>query len=375
MICCVYRRGRFYWGKLQLQHEAKVSRMSLGTTDRRIAQASLLQIAKEREMEHAGLLSPSSVREAATKPLAELVEAFLADLQVKGRSIGTLDKYRSNLSSCAAACRWQTLRDLTARSFCEWRSHSGLSRKTVNDTLAVLCTFCRWLVYQRHLADNPLAHIQRVDTRGMGGQFRRSVSTAELAALLAAAPAARRVVYLTAAHTGLRRKELASLRWADVVLDSAFVRVRASTAKNRRDAVLPLHPELVAALREYRPPHAAPFTPVFKFVPRISTFRRDLVAAGIAFLDGDGRRVDLHSLRVTYGTNLTLSGAAPRVVMELMRHSDIKLTMKIYTDVGRLPLADAVAKLPSLGAQAVCPETCPKTCPDAGLGQSGAVAS
>jgi integrase len=375
MICCVYRRGRLYWGKLQLPHELKVSRLSLGTTDRRIAQASLLQIAKEREMEHAGLLSPSSVREAASRPLSELVEAFLADLQVKGRTTGTLDKYRSNLTSCATACRWQFLRDLTARSFCEWRAHCELSRKTVNDTLAVLCTFCRWLVVQRHLAESPLALVQRVDTRGTGSQFRRSLSHAELSAVLAIAPPARRVLYLTAAYTGLRRKELRSLRWADLVLESSLLRVRAATSKNRKDAVLPLHPDLVAALKEFRPATAAPFTPVFKFVPRVSTFRRDLVAAGITFLDSDGRRADQHSLRVTYGTNLTLSGAAPRVVMELMRHSDIKLTMKIYTDAGKLPLADAVSKLPAMPAKTVCPETCPKTCPSPGLGESSAVAS
>lgn len=375
MICCVYRRGRFYWGKLQLKHELRISRMSLGTTDRRIAQATLLQIAKEREMEHAGLLSPGSVREAASRPLSELVEAFLADLQVKGRTVGTLDKYRSNLTSCAKACGWLVLRDLTPRSFCEWRAHSDLSRKSVNDTLSALNTFCRWLVFQRHLSENPLAHVERVDTRGTANQFRRSLSPAELAAVIAAAPASRRVVYLTAAYTGLRRKELRSLRWSDVVLDNSLLRVRAVTAKNRKEAVLPLHPDLVAALREYRPPHAAPFTPVFKFVPRVSTLRRDLVAAGVSFLDHEGRRADLHSLRVTYGTNLTLSGAAPRVVMELMRHSDIKLTMKIYTDAGRLPLADAVAKLPPVSQKSVCPETCPKMCPSPGLEQSGAVAS
>ena len=348
MICCVYRRGRLYWGKLQLRHELKISRMSLATTDRRIAQATLHQIAQEREMEHAGLLSPGSIRDAASRAVSGLVDDFLADLQVKGRTFGTLAKYRSNLTSCAAACRWQFLRDLTARSFCEWRALSGLSRKTVNDTLAVLSTFCRWLVVQRHLSENPFAHIQRVDTRGTANQFRRSFSPAELSAVLAAAPLSRRVLYLTAAYTGLRRKELRLLRWSDVVLENSFLRVRAATSKNRKDAVLPLHPDLVAALREFRPPNAAPFSPVFNFVPRISTFRRDLVAAGVPFLDDEGRRADLHSLRVTYGTNLTLSGAAPRVVMELMRHSDIKLTMKIYTDAGRLPLAQAVAALPSI---------------------------
>ena len=34
--------------------------------------------------------------------------------------------------------------------------------------------------------------------------------------------------------------------------------------------------------------------------------------------------------------------------MEIMRHSDMRLTSKTYTDAGLLPVADAVLKLPSL---------------------------
>jgi uncharacterized cupin superfamily protein len=33
--------------------------------------------------------------------------------------------------------------------------------------------------------------------------------------------------------------------------------------------------------------------------------------------------------------------------MEAMRHSDIRLTTKTYTDTGLLPVSDAVAKVPS----------------------------
>jgi hypothetical protein len=33
--------------------------------------------------------------------------------------------------------------------------------------------------------------------------------------------------------------------------------------------------------------------------------------------------------------------------MEAMRHSDIRLTTKTYTDTGLLPVSDAVVKLPS----------------------------
>jgi len=57
-----------------------------------------------------------------------------------------------------------------------------------------------------------------------------------------------------------------------------------------------------------------------------------------------GRRADLHALRKTFGTALVLNGEQPRVVMEAMRHSDLKLTMKLYTDAGQLPVGAALAR-------------------------------
>jgi hypothetical protein len=81
---------------------------------------------------------------------------------------------------------------------------------------------------------------------------------------------------------------------------------------------------------------------------RIPTFKRDLAAAGIPFEDVRGRRIDLHGLRKTYGTMLAAAGVSPRVAMELMRHSDMKLTMGVYTDVAQLPMIAETARLPSL---------------------------
>lgn len=81
-------------------------------------------------------------------------------------------------------------------------------------------------------------------------------------------------------------------------------------------------------------------------IPDIDTLKRDLVHAGIPFVDDLGRRADLHALRKTFGTALVLNGEHPRVVMEAMRHSDLKLTMKLYTDAGQLPVGAALARLP-----------------------------
>lgn len=39
----------------------------------------------------------------------------------------------------------------------------------------------------------------------------------------------------------------------------------------------------------------------------------------------------------------------PRLAMELARHSDLKLTMKNYTDAGQLPLQEVMDSLPGYG--------------------------
>jgi integrase len=54
--------------------------------------------------------------------------------------------------------------------------------------------------------------------------------------------------------------------------------------------------------------------------------------AGIPFLDERGCRIDYHALRTTFITRLSTMKVHPRVAMELARHSDMRLTMKAYTD-------------------------------------------
>ena len=97
-------------------------------------------------------------------------------------------------------------------------------------------------------------------------------------------------------------------------------------------------------------------------IPRMTAFRKDLEAAGIAYVDAKGEYADFHSLRKTFGTMLTLAGVPQRVVMELMRHSDMRLTAKTYTDAGMLPVDATITKLPSLnGAVNPAPQLAPQS--------------
>src|SRR5205807_5459514 len=75
---------------------------------------------------------------------------------------------------------------------------------------------------------------------------------------------------------------------------------------------------------------------------------RDLKAAGIDKKDERGRRVDVHALRHTFGTMLSKGGVAPRTAQAAMRHSDIKLTMNVYTDPKLLDVRGALDALPIL---------------------------
>ncbi len=90
--------------------------------------------------------------------------------------------------------------------------------------------------------------------------------------------------------------------------------------------------------------------------------QKDLKAAGIPYVDAKGEYADFHSLRKTFGTMLTLAGVPQRVVMELMRHSDMRLTAKTYTDAGMLPVDATITKLPSLnGAVNPAPQLAPQS--------------
>ena len=135
------------------------------------------------------------------------------------------------------------------------------------------------------------------------------------------------------------------------MLDGAIFRLkaRASTTKNGREAVLPLAPGIAEALRNAPPEPQNPVGRVFASkLPRAERVSLDYQKAGIPRIDTAGRHADFHLLRYTFCTRLVRSGETLAVAMALMRHSDPKLTMKIYTDVGLLPTSDAILALPNL---------------------------
>ncbi len=342
--------SKFYRGRFSVLGNGEVHDVALKTTDKQVAKQLLRQLVAEREREAAGIIAPRPLREAAGRPLLQHLEEYIADLDKRGRDDDYVRHVECRCRTLAAACSWKRLSDVTADSFTAWRSQKAASASTLNQYLDAANSLMRWLMEHERVAANPLAKVRKVEQRGRETFHRRALSVDECRRLLDIA-GPRRLAYLLALTTGLRRGEIKDLRWGDVELESeaACLHVRASTSKNHKSATIALRPELVSELTAIRGPNTEPGDFVFpKGVPHYKTVTADLGRAGIPVWDGTGGKVDFHALRHTFCTLLQKSGVSARIAMEMMRHSDMRLTAQVYTDAQALPTREAVMQLPSL---------------------------
>ncbi len=189
------------------------------------------------------------------------------------------------------------------------------------------------------------------------------------------------MLYLLAGWTGLRRGEIGSLtlRNFDLESETPTVTVAAAYSKHRREDVLILHADVVAALKEWLALQSPePDDILFHVSERTCGVDRrtsemlmfDLKSARklwineaktkkerkqreksdfLMYKDSQDRYADFHSLRHTFVTNLAnAEGVSPKTVQTLARHSDIRLTMNIYTHVDRDQQAAALEALPKI---------------------------
>ena len=179
----------------------------------------------------------------------------------------------------------------------------------------------------------------------------------------------RALMYKTLVLTGLRKGELASLTVGQLDLDgpTAYASLNAADEKNRQGSDIPLRRDLVAELSSWLderlgelqgqasrsgkpiPAHLPASTPLFRVPSGLSRILdRDLAVASIPKRDERNRVVDVHALRVTFGTHLCAAGVPLRTAQAAMRHSKPELTANIYTDPKLLDVAGAVNALPDL---------------------------
>jgi len=98
--------------------------------------------------------------------------------------------------------------------------------------------------------------VDLIPTRRSESTHQRPLSLQEFLRLHAAAPNPWRTAVLIAWHTGLRQKDVATLRWSEI-RDGAIHHTPGKTARFGRAVEIPVHPQLAAALTAL--PHANDF--------------------------------------------------------------------------------------------------------------------
>lgn len=344
----------FWSGRYRFNGSGKWATVALRVRQRDVAERKLAELVNRQERRLNGLLNDEVEVSAAARPLADHLLDFERDLQARGRSPDYIRKVVPRCRHVADGCGWVKLGQVSADSFIAWRSSKSWSPRTSNHHLEAARCFLEWMRRCRRLTANPLLQVQKVETRGRQTVIRRAYTRDELHRLLAIA-GPRRPIYLGAALTGLRFRELRRLRCCDVELGGTEpkVKIPASIQKTPEYKSLPLAPAVAKAWAPLARGRAA-VAPLFgRGMPSHHTLAADLEKAGIPKRDERGRQVDFHSFRMTFTTFLQQAGVDRRVVMEVARHKDARLTDLVYTDAERLDLREGINRLPDLGTDAV----------------------
>ena len=387
-------KSRKWWGQFR-DANGKLRRHPLAV-DKVAAQAMLNDLVKHMEREKAGLIDPTD-RERK-RPLVEHLADFRKFKENRGIGEKQITEVMRQLNRIVATSKWRSLADITAGSLLDFLGelrqpdadgNDGLSAQTYNHYLCAAKQFTRWLVRDRRATTDPLVHLSKLNTAADRRHDRRALSHEEFARLVEAGRTGksiegisgpdRAMLYVLAGWTGFRKGELGSLTRSSFRLDDIppTVTVAAGYSKRRREDTQILHPDVVRAIRQWLAGKAklGPSDLLFPISGRAgglerdtsTMIQRDLAAARNKWLDDaktaaernrreesdflcyeghDGRFADFHSIRHFFITNLERAGISPKMAQTLARHSDIRLTLGIYTHVGLHDQTAAIEALP-----------------------------
>lgn len=295
--------------------------------------------------------------EVTTAPVVERVTVedagtrLIDHLEALGRKPSTTQNYRSylrwHLAPYFGSKALDTITRHDVQAFIEHERESKKAAKSILLYLGLLHSIFDYAQRRDWATVNPckLVDKPRAPERDADVRFLDQV---ELEALVSAVPTddlgrVERVMYLTAAMTGMRQGELLALRWSDVDWLAHRVRVRRSfvrgqygTPKSKRSTrSVPLADRVASELDALSKvtAFAADSDLVFahphtgKPIDRSKLLKRYKAALSRARV----REVRFHDLRHTFGTRMAATGVALRTIQEWMGHRDLTTT-QLYAD-------------------------------------------
>lgn len=205
-----------------------------------------------------------------------------------------------------------------------------ITGKTVNHYKTALVSFVNYIRREFQInGDDPLAGLSGWDTSVT--YKTRDLTLDELKRLLNAAPIERRIIYLTAVITGLRREELFNLTDKNYDKKKACFLIKSDENKERRENLTIFLPENLNKYLQLYIKNRGKWPKLFKFnfERAAELFDLDCLKAGVKKETREGKLV-FKSLRDTH-VNLVIDlGADVKTGMSLSRHKTAAIYLGNY---------------------------------------------
>ena len=221
---------------------------------------------------------------------------------------------------------------------------SKWSRKTANGAIKFYRSLFTFGVEEKYCDESPMEKVKELKLPAQGR--RDFYSDDELARIWSVIDSHWRNCLEFLALTGLRKAEMINLTWDRVVLDPSNPQITVTSSedwetKTGNSRIVPLPERAVEILIEEKGKHSKY---VFTGTTHTKILPDEPYHALKAALDQLGLKGDVHKLRHTYASKLTMCGVDITAVKDLLGHTDIKTT-QIYAQVSTDHLKNAVAKL------------------------------
>ena len=339
-------------------------RHSLGTKDRQEALKMLTELDRVRA-EDLGLISRSDQSNRQVRPLPldegrQLYEQHIARPRVTGGvRKSTQKRYRTvfdkfvPFAAAKGVTVWNGVTANLLSQYAEDLERKGYAHKSLVNELTTLKQAVRWLIQQGYLKGMKPIELK---LRKAESQPAYCYRPAEVKAMLEHCREVEELGWLGnaivgLACTGLRIAELASLRWADVDLESRRLSLTDETGravtteraprelKSGRSRSFPIHEQLSAVFKQLRRTDGYVFHGPRDGRLKPDTVRRILVREVIGplsekFPTPEGERGfmhgRLHSFRHYFCSTCANNGVPERMVMDWLGHADSEMIRHYY---------------------------------------------
>jgi len=306
----VFQRGKYYY--VLYYHNGKRIKESTKCTSKKTAESILAkrktQIAENKHLD---------IRKQEKITFKDFANEYIEIYAKPNKKSWQSDE--ENLKSLKVFFGDKYLYEITTQDIEKYKALKLQDKKkpaTVNRQLATLKIMFTKAIEWNKIADNPSKKVKFLKEKN---NRLRYLTLEEINNLLDNCPKSIKSIVIIALHTGMRRGEILGLKWENVDIKQGIIYLL--DTKNNERAEIFANSEVIKALLSLSKNSNNSY--LFSIKDLRKSFTKALKGAEITDFH-------FHDLRHTFASQLIMNGTDVRTVQELMRHKDIRMTLR-YT--------------------------------------------